>query len=77
MGKLALMMVSTTVLVMLATVVNGSDQSVIQRLIVRLEEPSAGDQPAADNCTLFKQIEVRKHIISIVVVVFYSLLHST
>lgn len=33
-----------------------SDSSVIQRLIVRLEDPSS--HPSSDNCTLFKQIEV-------------------
>lgn len=30
--------------------------AVIQRLIVRLEEPSL---PSSDNCTFFKQMEVR------------------
>jgi hypothetical protein len=36
---------------------DASSSSVIQRLIVRLEDPSS--HPSSDNCTLFKQIEVR------------------
>ena len=33
-----------------------SDCSVIQRLIVKLEDSSS--HPSSDNCTIFKQIEV-------------------
>jgi hypothetical protein len=36
---------------------DASSSSVIQRLIVRLDDPSS--HPSSDNCTLFKQIEVR------------------
>ena len=50
------------VLVLVSSAV-GSDASVIQRLIVRLEDPPS--HPSSDNCTLFKQIEVRVNFVDI------------
>lgn len=50
------------VLVLVSSAV-GSDASVIQRLIVRLEDPPS--HPSSDNCTLFKQIEVRFNFVDI------------
>ncbi len=52
------LIVIVLVLLFRLCVVDSDASSVIQRLIVRLEDPSS--HPSSDdNCTLFKQIEVR------------------